>query len=595
MQSKTKVLRQEIESYKEVHRALQYRIKLEELVAHISRKFIDIKPDELDETINETLRFLGVFSQIDRSYLFLFTDNLSVMNNTHEWCAPTILSQKDKLQNLSTALFPWWMKRLRNFENIHIPCVAELPEEAKIERMLLKEQNIQSVIVVPLFHQKSLKGFLGFDSVTTTKRWASEDIQLLQIVGEILVNALERKRYEELLLRSEEKYKTIFNQAPLLIMVLDDAGLIVDINPYHPKRLHALLGPNLKGKSIFDNHIVQQSKQLEVKFRLLLKGQAFQEYGILLHSPDMQYNGYFNFKASPITTNAAFTGAICLGEDITERITAEKLAEEREQQLIQADKMSSLGILVAGVAHEINNPNSLVLLNAEILCKIWENIYPILQEHASKHKDFTISGLAFEQAHGRITKMFHGIVSGGERIKNIIQSLKDFYRKDSGTLSEIISLNKVAMDAIAIVENLIIETTSNFHIELDDTIPSIKGNSQRLEQVIINLITNACHALEDDNSLLLVRTSWDKDKNINIIEVIDKGMGISEENLGRIMYPFFTTKSDTNGCGLGLAVSYNIIKEHHGTLQCISKEGDGSTFRVELPVHQEIDLTEIMR
>lgn len=179
-----------------VHRwaedALRHRLDIERLVAAISTEFLNISPEAVDEGINSALKAVGEFMGVDRSYVFIISG--SRMDNTHEWCAEGIEPRHCPFRGLVTEDFPWWMEKLGRFEHIHIPSVKDLPAEAGPERETLKARDIGSLIVVPMVYGKSLVGFLGLDSAREGKSWAEEDVALLKMVGEVFVNALERKK-----------------------------------------------------------------------------------------------------------------------------------------------------------------------------------------------------------------------------------------------------------------------------------------------------------------------------------------------------------------------------------------------------------------
>ncbi|MFN8596342.1 MAG: PAS domain S-box protein [Anaerolineae bacterium] len=179
--------------------ALRYRLELEKLISTISTNFINLALPEIDRGIELALRSIGSFACVDRSYIFQFTADRTAMDNTHEWCADGITPEIDNLQGLPVNLLPWWMSRLKRFEVIHIPRVADLPPEASAEKDLLEAQAIQSVIVVPLAYGGALLGFLGFDAVRQSKTWAEEDIRLLQLVSESIANMFARRSTERAL------------------------------------------------------------------------------------------------------------------------------------------------------------------------------------------------------------------------------------------------------------------------------------------------------------------------------------------------------------------------------------------------------------
>jgi C4-dicarboxylate-specific signal transduction histidine kinase len=264
-------------------------------------------------------------------------------------------------------------------------------------------------------------------------------------------------------------------------------------------------------------------------------------------------------------------------------------AEERErshqQQLMQASKMVELGTLVSGVAHEINNPNNFIMLNAPLLVDSWQAARPILEEYYKENGDFLLGGMMYSEMKENIPKLFSGILEGSERIKQIVADLKNYVRPDTSDLSQPVDLNSVIHSAISLLAHMIRRSTDRFSLDLEKDLPMVKGNFQRLEQVVINLIQNACQALADRTKGIRVSTRWDQASTSVLLQVQDEGVGIPAENLQRITDPFFSTRHDSGGVGLGLAISARIIKEQGGTLNFASEPGTGTKAEVCLPVN----------
>ncbi len=192
------VVKQELNARLEVEAALRRRIAFEELIITQSTNFLHVAGHNLDNGIDNALRQVGEFMQVDRSYVFLLSGDGQTASNTHEWCAPGVQSEKEHLQNIPVTAMPWWMEQLSSpAACIHIPVVAELPPEAQAEKELLQQQDIQSLICVPLLHGRSLMGFLGFDAVTHPRSWADHDITLIKILGETFANSMMRRFVEE--------------------------------------------------------------------------------------------------------------------------------------------------------------------------------------------------------------------------------------------------------------------------------------------------------------------------------------------------------------------------------------------------------------
>ena len=266
-------------------------------------------------------------------------------------------------------------------------------------------------------------------------------------------------------------------------------------------------------------------------------------------------------------------------------ITGFKEAAEREkihrQQLQQADKMASLGILVSGVAHEVNNPNNFIMLNAPLLRETWEDAKPVLAAYYKKHPEFELGGLPYPEMSETIPKLFDGIEHGANRIKLIVEDLKNYARKDTSHYDSTVDLNRVVQEASSLMKNLIGKCTESYTVSPETERVLVRGNRQKLEQVVINLIQNSCYALQSKSASITVKVVSGKMEHRIIVE--DEGAGIPENDIPQITDPFFTTRRTEGGTGLGLSVSAGIIQEHNGRLLFESTVGKGTTASIILP------------
>jgi polar amino acid transport system substrate-binding protein len=272
-----------------------------------------------------------------------------------------------------------------------------------------------------------------------------------------------------------------------------------------------------------------------------------------------------------------------LAQQVTEKEQALETLRLHQDKLIQADKMTSLGILVSGVAHEINNPNGLILLNVPTLKEASSDAERILEEHFRLHGDFIYGGLPYSRMRDTIPRLFTEMHEGAKRIKRIVDDLKDFARRDSSATMERINLNTVAQVAVRLVEPSLRNATAHFTAEYAEGMPLLRGNAQRIEQVIVNLLLNACQALPDKERAVSLTTGYDQATGSAILKVADEGIGISPEVRPFLTDPFFTTKRDSGGTGLGLSVSAGIIKEHGGSLEFDSAADNGTVAILRLP------------
>jgi signal transduction histidine kinase len=256
-----------------------------------------------------------------------------------------------------------------------------------------------------------------------------------------------------------------------------------------------------------------------------------------------------NIAIAPLVTkDLQQIGRLIILDDITER-------DELERRLVQADKLSSIGLLAAGVAHEVNTPLAVISTYAQMLGK---------QVSEDEHK----------------SRLLDKIAKQTFRASEIVNSLLNFSRTSPTTFDEL-DLNRVIQESLVLIEHQMEKAGIKVQLDLEEHIPLIKGNSGKLQQVFLNLFLNARDAMGAGGTLT-VRTR--RSGETVGIEVSDTGHGIQPENLSRIFDPFFTTKAIRKGTGLGLSVTYGIVREHNGVIEVESQPGEGTRFRLEFPL-----------
>ncbi|OPY75523.1 MAG: Cyclic di-GMP phosphodiesterase Gmr [Syntrophorhabdus sp. PtaU1.Bin058] len=223
-------LHAEIAERRQAENSLKRNETLLRLILNLSTNFICLPAEETDNGIDDVLKVIGQFADVDRSYVFQFSENGTRVDNTHEWCAPGILAQKEELRGVTANDLPWFFKSIKRLETIHIPDVAQLPAGAEAEKEEFMREGIQSLIVVPVVSNNLLIGFLGLDSVRSKKNWPEGIISLLKIVGEIVANALAQKKAAEAMKRGSAKYQALFENASDAIFLIK-GGVFIDCNP----------------------------------------------------------------------------------------------------------------------------------------------------------------------------------------------------------------------------------------------------------------------------------------------------------------------------------------------------------------------------
>jgi PAS domain S-box-containing protein len=512
------------------------------------------------------------------------------MNNTHEWCAEGIEPQIQNLEELPSDSLPWFMELVRRLEVFHVPRVADMPSKAKAEKEHFQAQGIQSLIVVPMIYGGSLVGFVGFDSVREEKRWAEDSTALLKIVGEIFVNALERKQAGEVLRENEEKYRTLFEDSRDPVAISTREGKLVDVN----QAWLDLYG--VTREEITDFNVHQLWANLDDRSRWV---QELEQKGFVrdFEARHLKKDGTEMECLITSTLWRAHDESVVAYQGIVRDVTEKR---KLQAQILQSEKMAAIGQLAAGVAHEINNPTGFVSSNLNTLSDYQNDMFSLIKEYKKLITDLK-EAMATAKYPGSIPEQMKQIVAleskidinyilddmpnlieesleGTERIKRIVIDLKDFAHPGEQKL-KYANINKNFDSTLNIVWNELKYKTT---VTKDyGELPKVQCYPQQIKQVFMNLLLNAAQAVEKKGEIRIVTRAVDGQVEIVIS---DTGSGITKENLSKIFDPFFTTKDVGKGTGLGLNIAYNIIQRHKGTIEAHSEVGKGTTFTIRIPV-----------
>jgi len=283
-------------------------------------------------------------------------------------------------------------------------------------------------------------------------------------------------------------------------------------------------------------------------------------------------------KAYPVTNSRGkVVNVIQIASDLSEKI---RLRED----VAQAAHLAALGEMSAGIAHEINNPTGLILLALPFVKDSIESLLPLCDDYAEDHPGWSVAGLPYATFRSEIQQSLEDIHGGATRVKRIVNDLKDFASERSGDNFVALDMRQMVETSLRLLHNLIKNSTHHFVLEIDEPLPTVMGSMQRLEQVVVNLVHNACQALTSPEQQIKLKIYPDELGKTVILQLSDQGRGIPQDLLAKVTDPFFTTRRDSGGTGLGLSVSARIIDEHGGTFKIASEPGSGSTFTIRLPV-----------
>ena len=403
---------------------------------------------------------------------------------------------------------------------------------------------------LPLRVKGTTLGYLAMGKTRDDDFLSSEDVDLLQTVSGYVAMALEGARLYESLERKALEHQALKDFSENIIESID-AG-IAAWNPEQcieswnssMERLYGVPSSEAEGKrmaDVFPPELVAQLPRHSEPYRSL------NLYKFRLN----------NAKGRPLIVNLSTVpllgkddhviGRLLIMNDLTDRV-------ELEDQLVQAEKLSSIGILAAGVAHEVNTPLAVITSQLQMLMR----------------------QLPSDDPHSRVLEK---VVKQGFRASEIINNLLKFSRVSGSERAEQ-ELNRIVQETLSLVAPMLRAAKISVRTHLDSDLPPIQGNAGKLQQVLMNLIMNARDAMPAGGDLTVATRAVE---STVCVEISDSGVGISPEHLRKIFDPFFTTKATNRGTGLGLAVSYGIIREHSGKIYVDSSVGSGASFRLEFP------------
>ena len=409
---------------------------------------------------------------------------------------------------------------------------------------------------VPCVVRGRMVAVLGLGRSVDGGLLSSEDVEILRTVSGYVAVAIEnsllykdqQERASELKLLKEFN-ESIIESINVGLLAVDLEGRVTRLNSAleHILDLRRDAAVGRRVEDLFSEEFADTLKQVLGKDGWQLK-QIRNIYK--LHTATRTNRALvLNIAIAPLQDGQGQTGALVVLEDVTDRISL-------EEQLQQREKLSSIGLLAAGVAHEVNTPLTGVSSYTQMLLGM-------LNENDPKHA------------------LLQKVRSQAERATNIVNNLLNFSRTGNATEFAEIDVARVLDDTLQLLEPQLRRSQIEIVRRYDEDAPEAYGNAGKLQQVFTNLILNARDAIPDGGSIV-VATGTAEDGSL-VAEISDTGIGIAPENVAKIYDPFFTTKGVGQGTGLGLAVSYGIVQEHAGRISVESTPGHGTTFRITLP------------
>lgn len=497
-----------------------------------SELHVDRLLDRMADHLSETL-------QVDRLAVFTATDSngfVLIKSRGIDYHGPLDLSFLDPRR-------PELQKGYLFFDSVKRAFGLSPSVQETIERLDLH-------YYLPLIVKDRTLGYLGLGKTREGDYLSSEDVDLLRTIAGTVTIALENARLYESLEYRAVQYQNLREFSDNIIESINVGVLACDLEQRiemwnsSMEAMYGLKRAEVMGKKldeIFPPELLAAfSESSEPRHVVSL-------YKVPLRTGDGRQL-IVNLSLAPLWgKDDQVMGRLLILNDLTERVTL-------EGQLAQAEKLSSIGLLAAGIAHEVNTPLAVITSQAQMLAK----------------------QMPPEDARARTLEK---IIKQSFRASEIVNSLLKFSRV-SGSEHVELDLNKLIRETLSLVEPMLKASRISLNSQLDANVPPVYGNYGKLQQVFMNLIMNARDAMPRGGELTLATES----ENSTVqVEVSDSGVGIPAEQLDKIFDPFFTTKATSRGTGLGLAVTYGIMREHAGKIRVESTVGQGTSFRLEFP------------
>jgi signal transduction histidine kinase/integral membrane sensor domain MASE1 len=524
-----------------VEEALEERLRFEQLLARLSAAFVHLPSDQIDAAITVWLRNLGELLQQERLLLLRLGADERRLMVSHSWAASGIEAS---------------------------PSIVGGDSPTAIERLLREEPFIAgSNITIPLVASGKMLGGLAFDSASPERAWPEELVQRLRLVGEVFANALARKETEDALRASELMKSAILASLSSGVAVLDRNGRVIAVNEswtrFRSERKAGYAGVEVGAQFL---EVCRQTareckphpSEVLAGIDEVLKG-AGKGFGFeyFCAAP----NGDRWFAVSVVPLNRPEGGAVVSHTEVTERKHAEVQAERSRQELAHFTRVSTMGELTASLAHELRQPLTAIMANAQAARRFLNSAAPDL---------------------GELRNALGDIIEDDQRAADVVQRLRDMLSKGKLQptrldLNEVIRSVTRLLSSDAVIRNVVLA------LELAPIPVVVSGDRVQLEQVVLNLLINAMEATaeaSEGDRTIIVRSEANGQDAIHVA-VQDAGMGLLADIQERVFEPFFTTKPA--GMGMGLSIAKSIIEAHGGAIWVTNNPARGATFHFSLP------------
>jgi signal transduction histidine kinase len=543
--------------------ALADRLRFEELLVRLSSTFVHLPSHEVETAVEASVRQLGDFLGLDRVTLYRLSRDAEELAVAFTWSAPSVRP----LPRVSPRRdFPWLHAQLVSERTVAFSDPDRLPPEARTDADTFRRRGIRSNLSIPMVAGGRILGSLAFVTLTGERAWPDELVQRLRLIGEVFANALAQQEAEDIVRASEVMKSAILASLHSDVAVLDREGRIVTVNDgwIRFERENGGTPEACVGTSYLDAWRLAAGKDVPHAAEALAGTQAVLDrtspsFALEYACRESGYERWFAVSVVPL--NVPGGGAVVSRSEITERKRAELEVQRSRQELAHVSRVSMMGELTASLAHELNQPLTGILANAQAALRFLDATSPDLTE---------------------IRSILSDIVDDDKRAGEVIRRLRGLLRKD-GVQFKALDLNVLIRDVAKLLTSDAVIRNIAVRLELAPDPVLVSGDSVQLQQVVLNLLLNAMESMAecaDDGRSITVRTE-NTDVEAVHVSVQDAGIGFRQEAQHLVFEPFYTTKP--SGMGMGLAISKSIIEAHGGLIWAQDNSIAGATFHFSLP------------
>ena len=543
--------------------SLEELLKFERLLADLSVRFANVSGDqvelEIEVGLKQLLRFLG----FDRGSFGEFAANgwvTVICSVAREGVDPYPLGSRETFAS-------WYLGQLRAEKTVRVRSIDDLPPEASGEIEYFRQSGIRSSLGIPLRIGGQVISFINFSAFRQPRGWPDDLIVRLKIVGELMAQALVRKRSEAALQASEERWRSMFEASNLGITIVDQNLRYIATN----SAFQAMLGytdTELRQLSPLDLIVEDYRGEAKKRMTELQQGKRH-HYEAVKQYRRKDGTMIWGHSYASAVRDAESKPKMLMGTliDVTDTKRAQDALRAIQSKLAHIARRTTMHEVTATIAHEVNQPLAAIVTNGNAALRWLRRTPPEVAEAAAN---------------------VNQIVSDGHRASEVVASIRGMFKKDEHA-KVLLDVNGVIQEVLELLHGELSSKRVSVRTKLSGDLPQISVDQVQLQQVILNLVTNAVEAMSamSDGSRVLNISSKYGDSDEVIITVEDSGPGIDPKDRDRIFDAFFTTKSQ--GMGMGLSICRSIVESHGGRLWASTRRPHGSIFYLTLPSAAAVD------